>query len=287
MNEKPVISLFSSAVHPDLWMRMYNSLTSNKIPFEVIFVGNNPPKYKLPDNCHFIYSETKPAQCSEIGGRYAAGELIMNFADDVVFSEHALDNLYEEFRKLNDDKVMLSCRYILDGEDITDGCSYYWADDHSSPIIPITNLMKKEIWEKIGGIDKNFIASHWQMDIAMRFYEMGGRIIISKNAWIEEFHPQGGPWKNRPKIVNDILQLSPIIKHGLIKIYSFLKQKNIKQRLFIEFGVTLDAPLLDKLWVIKSDKGRGIISKKRLAPVEPFEDKHILTVSQGPRGRWN
>jgi hypothetical protein len=118
MNNKIAISLFGPAIHPELWMRFYNSLSSSKVPFEIIFVGNNPPKFQLPENCHFIYSETKPVQCVEIGSRYTTGELIMPFADDIVFSEHALDNLYKEFKELNDDKIILSSRYFLSGKEL-------------------------------------------------------------------------------------------------------------------------------------------------------------------------
>lgn len=288
MSKDVVISLFSSAVHPELWMRLYRSLSSNTVPFEIIFVGNNPPQFKLPENCYFIYSEVKPSQCFEIGSRYATGDLIMNFADDVVFSEHALDNLYEEFNKLNDDKIILSCRYILEGKDIADECSRYWADDPSSPIMPLTGLMKRKIWKQIGGVDRRFIALHWNLDIAMRIYEIGGKVILSKNAWAEELHPSRGFWKRIPRILKDILLLFPGLRQKLIQGLLFLKKNKGNPRLFIEFGATTDGPLLDQFWVIKKDSSekRGILSKVRLAPVLPFEDKHILTVSQGPKGRW-
>ncbi|KKQ98482.1 MAG: hypothetical protein UT22_C0002G0017 [Parcubacteria group bacterium GW2011_GWC2_39_11] len=299
MSKDPIISLFCPAIHPELWMRVYNSLSSNTVPFELIFVGNKIPNFKLPENCHFIYSETKPAQCAEIGSRYAVGDLIMNFADDEVFSEHALDNLYEEFEKINDDKIILSCRYILNGKDIAAEAGYFWADDHNSPIVPLTNLMRKKTWRKIGGVDRNFIALNWSLDIAMRIYEIGGRVVVSKNAWAEELQPESGPWKRKPEIIKGILRTFPLLRRMLIKIYLFFKKEKTNPRLFMEFGIGSDGPFLEKLWVIKDNSEnipmdlihcantkKGILSKKRLAQVMPFEDKHILTVSQGPKGRW-
>ena len=76
------------------------------------------------------------------------------------------------------------------------------------------------------------------------------------------------------------------------------KKKSDKEvGLYPEYGLKIDRPLLDSFWVVKdgspenismycSDNEKGIISKKRLSPVIPFENKHILTVSQRPNGRW-
>jgi hypothetical protein len=305
MSKNIAISLFGSAVHPELWMRMYNSLSSNAIPFEIIFVGNNRPKFKLPDNCHFIYSEVKPPQCFEIGIRYATNDLIMPFVDDLVFSEHALDNLYKEFKKLNDDKVILSCRYVLEGKDIAEEVGHYWADDFNSPTMPLAGLMKREMWKQIGGVDRRFTAMFWDLDLAMRVYEIGGRVVLSKNVFAEEMHPQKGFSKfskKIPRVLKNILRLFPKFRRKLITLFltSEIKKKN--SRLFIGFGLITDRSILEKFWVIKNGsqnnippdsihcistrEDRGILSKIRLLPVMPFEDKHILTVSQGPKGRW-
>lgn len=302
MSKNIAISLFSSAVRPKLWMRFYNSLSSNTVPFEVIFVGNKIPEFKLPENCHFIYSEVKPVQCLEIGSRYATGDLIMNFADDCVFSEHALDNLYKEFNELNDNKVILSCRYVLFGEDIAEKEGYYWFDEPKSPIMPLSGLMKKEMWKKLGGIDKRFIAQFWDLDIAMRMYEIGGRVILSKNVWAEEIFQWKRFCEKRPRIFekSEIYRLSSYFYHKLLQGISFFKKNKKKPRLFVEYGRTIDRSLLDQFWVIKNEnskslpansihcaiEGKGAISKIRLEPVQLFEDKHILTVSQGSKGRW-
>lgn len=283
-SEKPKISLFSSAVRPELWMRFYESLSSNNISFEVIFVGNKPPQFKLPENCCFIYSEVKPAQCFEIGSRYAIGEYILPFADDCVFSESALDNLYNEFVELNDDKIILSCRYILDGKDRTGDSAYYWTDDKSSPVMPLSGLMKKKIWQQLGGVDSRFVALYWDLDIAMRLYEIGGKVIISDNAFIEEFQ-WNHFWERPPRIMENFSikkKLHPFLRKEFSKILSFLRRTKTKPRLVQEYGETIDRPFLDQCWAL-NDK---VLSKKRLKPFVPFDDKDILTISQGPRGKW-
>lgn len=66
MANNVAISLFGPSIRPELWMRLYRSLSSNAVPFEIIFVGNRLPDFSLPNNIHFIYSEVKPAQCAEI-----------------------------------------------------------------------------------------------------------------------------------------------------------------------------------------------------------------------------
>ncbi|KKQ68429.1 MAG: hypothetical protein A2626_00700 [Candidatus Nealsonbacteria bacterium RIFCSPHIGHO2_01_FULL_38_55] len=298
INENPIISLFGPAVHPEFWMRFYNSLSSNEIPFEVIFVGNKPPSFQLPGNCHFIYTEVKPVQCVEIGARYAVGDLIMPFADDIVLSEHALDNLYREFKELNDDRIILSCRYVWEGKDMT-GTGRYWSDNQNSPIMPVGGLMNRKLWQQLGGIDKHFVGLFWDLDIAMRVYEIGGRVVLSKNVYLEEFRTPNIFSKN-PLIVKKFLRMFPGIRKKIIEWIVFPLEK--KKTLFLEFGVFTDRPTLERFWVMKNEppggvspnsiycidkrEDRGILSKKRLALVEPFEDKHILTVSQGPKGRW-
>lgn len=288
MARSPIISLFGSTIRPELWMRIYNSLSSNEIPFEMIFVGNNPPEFEMPENCHFIYSKTKPAQCFEIGARYSTGDLIMHFGDDCVFSPHALDKLYEEFIKMNDEKAMVSCRFVFEGEDLTDKHGYYWTDEKSSPRMPAGSLMKKRVWEKIGGIDKRFIALYWDLDIAMRMYEIGGRLVFAKDAYVEELTGREVLKRKFPILKNPLIY--KVVAWGYHKIS---KPKVPPARLFSQYGVSLDRPLLDSFWVGESlsefyceKEGRGKLSKKRLHTVEPFKEEHFLTVSQGPKGKW-
>lgn len=277
MDRDVVISLFGPAIRTELWSGLYESLRSNVVPFEIIFVGNQVPKFALPDNFHFIYSEVKPAQCAEIGSRYATGDLIMNIGDDLVFSEHALDNLYEEFNRLNNDKIILSSRYMRFGHLYSEDIHHYWVGDTNGPKMPVSGLMKRSWWRKLGGIDRRFIASCGDMDIALRMYEIGGEVILCQNTIIEE-----------------------------------LRDKNNGINLYEDVGIPLDRAWLDWLWVRKNkppehileslvhevtllhevtlyaeeNKEGNMLSRNRSLPVLPFEDKHILTVSQGPKGKW-
>jgi hypothetical protein len=166
--------------------------------------------------------------------------------------------------------------------------------------MPLAGLMKREMWKKLGGIDKNFIAVFWEVDLAMRMYEIGGRVVLSKNVWAEELQPERGFSRRIPRIFKKILRLFPKLRTRIVTLFITHEMKKDKARLFVRFGLTTDRLLLDKFWVMDNEKaknipvdyfhcikeGRGAISKKRLEPFMSFGDKHILTVSQGSKGKW-
>lgn len=267
MNRQAIISVFGPANHTWLWSRLYDSLSSNEVPFEIIFVGDQQLQgFTLPDNFHFIYSEVKPAQCAEIARRYTTGDLIMPIADDLVFSEHALDTIYRTFLRLDNGKAIVSPRYYFNDQIYTDPKCHFWDSDLDSPLLPVAGLVKRKMWEQLGGIDRRFIASCWDIDMAMRMLEIGAKVFYCEETKVVEWHDKTGPDKG----------------------------------LYTEVGYPLDRTLLDWLWARQSplpkaispssvysfNQEKGILMKNRLSPVMPFEDKHILTRSQGPKGRW-
>ncbi|MDE0758938.1 MAG: hypothetical protein OSB45_12325 [Pseudomonadales bacterium] len=179
----PKISIFASAHRPQNWMDLYKSIGENDVEFELVFVGPNQPDYRLPNNFRFIRSLVKPTQCLEIALRNTTADLVMNFADDCMFKgSRPLDRLYETYKNYNNDKIILSCKYMLDGEDQSE-CAYF--DDMSSPVMPLCGLMSRNLLMSMGGIDKNFIAIMWDLDIAMRVHALGGDVILS-DVFLEE-----------------------------------------------------------------------------------------------------
>lgn len=271
MSTDPVISLFCSANRPELWPRLYNSLLCNDISFELVFVGDRLSGFTLPDNFHFIYSEVKPSQCYEIACRCSCGEFIMAIADDLVFSKHALDILYQKSVNINNDRVIVSPRFSYGENNVFgDEKCRVWVGDDKTPLLPVAGLMKKQFWGHLGGIDQRFVALTWDIDIVYRAYEMGGSVIYCDQALVTELH----------------------IKEGDLK-------KGDYRSLYHEVGKSVDRVLLEWLWIrqgslpsnvppdsIYSTKENQIMMKNRLSPVIPFGDEHILTVSQGPKGRW-
>jgi hypothetical protein len=180
MKFKPDVSIFAAAIRPDCWMDYYNYVGENDISFEIIFVGPNTPKFKLPDNFRFIHSTTKPAQCFEIGRRAALGNLLINTGDDCVFAtDHPLDKLYSIYSEQANEKLIVSCRYMQNGVDRSETDHYFFCTDHSSPVMPLCMFMSRKLYDIVGGVDRNFVGVFWDLDIAMRVYAVGGTVIMS------------------------------------------------------------------------------------------------------------
>ena len=197
-NDIPQISIFGSSHRPQYWMDLYNSIGDNDVTFEIIFVGPKEPDYKLPDNFRFIKSLVKPTQCLEIAARNTKADLIMNIADDFIFrTERPLDKLCETYKSYNNDKLILSCRYMHCGQDHSHtghpeyGCHLFYAEDYESPVMPIAGLISRKLYMDIGGIDTNFITCYYDLDMAMRVYAIGGCVKLSE-VYVDEPYGAGG-----------------------------------------------------------------------------------------------
>ena len=107
MENNVKLSICASAIRPQNWLRVYDSLKSYGDNFEIVFVGNVRPAYDLPKNFTYIYSTVKPAQCYEIAFRNAKGELLMWTADDALYSQNAVNTVYDFFKKFNNKKLVV------------------------------------------------------------------------------------------------------------------------------------------------------------------------------------
>jgi len=239
-------------------MDLYKSIGQNDIEFELVFVGPNPPDYELPKNFRFIRSLVKPTQCLEIAVRNTTADLVMNITDDGEFNTpQPLDKLYDLYKSYNCDKVIVSSRMMTNGEDQSHFAHRFFTDDGSIIILPLCGLMSKKFYSNLGGIDRNFIAVMWDLDIAMRAYALGGRVVMS-NVYINED-----------------------------------RGKSAGSNLCAEFWGH-DRTLLENLWITNGKflfkenqwTTNGKFRLNRKYPVEPFSDTNILNASQGPRGRW-
>ena len=179
-NIKPKISIIASAIRTELWLNLYNSLLSNETPFEIIFVGNKKPDFNLPANFKYIYSITKPSQCYEIGFREAIGDLINWSADDVIYSERALDIAYIFYHSyLNKEKLVVAFNCIENGSPTSQGHRIY---DVLSPRMAPIGMMNRKQLLSLGGYDKRFICGQAENDLVMRNYQDGGWLEICEPA---------------------------------------------------------------------------------------------------------
>jgi len=159
-------------------------LKSNKIEYEVLFLGPNKPDFDLPKNFHFIQTNVKPPQCLEAGTRLAKGELIMYSGDDFSFIEdNPLDKLYDEYVTIGRSDVLLSTTFAINGVSQLRQ-PFVWFDQYATASV---GLMSREFHIKMGGLDKNFIAVLADADLHLRIWESGGKVVISDIVCSENF----------------------------------------------------------------------------------------------------
>lgn len=182
----PGISIIATAARPENWEALYESIGANDVPFELVFVGPNEPRFSLPEGFRFIKSYVKPAQCAEIASREAIYPLLMVFGDDIIFTtERPLDGLYDTYVENADERTMVSCRLRSGGEARMNIDHRFLEGDEDSPLLPFCTLMSARLWREIGGIDRRFIAVCWDLDIAMRMLALGGEVVFS-DVYVDE-----------------------------------------------------------------------------------------------------
>jgi hypothetical protein len=187
-----------------MWMNLYNSIGETSVDYELVFVGPNAPEYELPKNFRFIQSNVKPAQCSEIAYRAASGNLVMPIADDCRFmTKNPLDKLLEIYKANNNDKLIVSCRYMLMEVDHSHYAHrFFIKDEHTPYIMPLCGLMSKKFYMELGGVDRGFIAAYYDLDITMRAYYAGGDVKMSY-VYVNEDKPEGTPTFHHEIWTND------------------------------------------------------------------------------------
>ena len=271
---KPLVSVYMAAIRPSLWMRLYDSLTKNDtVNFELICVGHVHPDYSLPENLIHIYSPTKPVQCAEIGFRNVHGEYCIQATDDLVFSPHCLDILYQRIRYNNFDLFHLPCCISQgpDGKTLEKDKCRFWPGVVESPILPLCGMYQTKILKMIGGRDKRFVRSYADVDIAMRYYEQGGRAEICDEALIKELPPPGTTYNSGLNWIGSQTDRPKLLSYWTIGKDYF--DKLVESTVAVPF-------------YCKSASGTVYLCKRRQCVVQPFIDELLLTKSQGDNDGW-
>ena len=137
-------------------------------------------------------------------------------------------------------------RPIEDGGDVW-VFHHFFGNSHNTPVMAPLGLINRKLLLSLGGYDKRYISGQSENDVVMRTYEIEGRVEICMEAFL-------------------------YIRH---------RHSHAVPNPFREW-YTSDRKVLEGSWVLPN----GQISKTRLDPVERFEDKDILSVTQSQRGRW-
>lgn len=254
LSSLPIVSVISSAARPDNWLALYSKIQDTSVPFEVVFVGPNKPSYILPENFEFVQTNVKPVQCYEVAARVARGRYLVPIADDCFFTTpDPLTKLYNNFLLYENTKLMLSCIYgrrihPIPSTFLFEESFHIHAGDMVNKVyMPVGFIILKEYFRYLGGFDRSFIATYCDLDLCFRVVEDGGITALSDIPLEEQFFEGAST-------------------DSLCADYQS-EDRNIT---------------LKRLWPMFNIHNQF----KRTAPVEPFEDRNILTESQGAKGRW-
>ncbi len=309
----PLVSVVISSIRPEFWMRLYNSLLNNKVPFEIVVAGPSSPKFDLPNNIRYIKTNVKPAQCFHCGVLSSQGEYILHTADDYVFSEGAIDKLYKKFKNcdneikfstgkistnfLNKKRKNIKTKSFMSTHFFGKFSGKYVENNLYCPILPNGSgaFYHKSIYDKLGGVDRNFIAAYFDLDFVMRIYEAGGISLFCEDVIFTEM-------KGKSKLPASCSRMDALFftslwcdlldkedRHASYKKYDekFIKCKN-KDFPIIECfsNGTLNPIVYDKK-DIAACKIR--VRKERKISVDKYELKDVFKKSQGTNSklRWD
>ena len=254
------VSIIGPCHRPHYWMELYNSIRKSTHNIEFIFVTDKKPDFKLPDNFRYIYSTVKPAQCVEIAIREARGEVIHWTSDPTTYRNISIDMGYNMYKKANNYKTMIRFRNFegskvnLKTRETTQYHNFLhrtqYSRDHpeiyDSKVYPMMpyGMMSRKLIEEVGRLDRRFVAGQWDNDLVMRAYAIGATMIDN---------PLAIAYTSTEKHDGEWHLRGPMHYY--------------------------ESDLLIKLWVKNYH-----ITLERQMPLEPFEDKDLLTVSQGIKG---
>ena len=249
---KPKISICAPAIRIHLWKNFAKSLLSNTIPYEIIFVGNVEPTISIKEyNIQWIYSNVKPAQCTEIALRKAEGELLNLSADESIYEPKSLDIIYEYHKSQKKKKLITGfTTWENNGSSFSLTSGGHRISGKDSPQMACFWVMENNYFKELGGYDRRFITGQSENDLCMRNYEAGGDLLICPDARVNLYH-------------------------------NLAHQDNMTDSKFRKW-LPQNREFLEKCWINPD----GTVSHKRLIPFEPFLDENILTVSQPPVGEW-
>jgi len=274
---KPLISTCAASNRPFLWLEFREKLMKYKkdVDFEMVFVGPNEPDFKLPTDINFIKTANiKTGQCAEIALKESQGEMAVFLGDDVTFWQAGFDDLYREHQRLCDEegthKIITLPKFKSSG--IYPVLEYPKCRFQNRPYASLVGALidkklLKELKEPAGWLDQRFTGVYWDCDLAMRFNEAGVKTIKLENLISVEFFT---PETKKTRIHQTCKPVDWEVLHSL-----WVRDRREDEK-------DEDFPTEDAYGPVRFRKP-SVLSKKRLKSLMRFEDKDLLTKSQGPK----
>lgn len=291
-----MVSLFASAVRPQLFPALFKSLEGTSVPYEVIFSGTSYSEYPgisyeqpldyTPN--WFKYYKTKnikPAQNYEIARRHCTGDVVVWIADDMEFPNNVIGKAYDYWKSQNNEKLILSIQTKETGYEMPKG-ELFPMDEHcfygrmkKTPLMAPVAMMSRKFLEEIGGFDRRFICGQYENFCVMMAYERGATVEIF-----------GGP-----DCYIDIDHLGKSLAIGESKteadfIHRPFAKGYINDRNVLETSWTTFDPVAAFKAIHAGERPHTLreVSKVQLDKFEPYEDTDILVKSQSNNltDRW-
>lgn len=273
------ISLFCASIRPHNWERLLNSLKKNTVEYEVVmagFIDDEMVRDVAPGYNEFRYIKTeniKPAQAYEVARRACKGAYVMWISDDCEFPEGYLDKIYNHINALPS-SVLLACQ-TEDPECVENDLNThrFFARNLNTPLVAQVGCMSRMQLEQFGGFDRKYIFGKFETDLSMRVCAEGGRVVPYTEQTIKIEHSnKNGHLNNDWSGVNE--DSEAIEKTWVVGGY-----KDLPQGIMVwgQGQPTFYWPVINRE-----------VTLKRQDAFEPYEDKDILTISQGGNipGRW-
>jgi len=282
------LGLFCSSNRPHLWGDLIKTLSNNSVDWNLCMAGPNLPIEPLPGNVKYIQTNVKPAQCYFIAAHNVVGDYISHMGDDVILSPGCLDDMVN----LIDGKMTISSPAFVPHGDIKnkktenhyslwDARGYLDGDTRSTStnkmhwgtIIPLSfplpffSCMHRETFDSIG-IDKNYVAMWWNLDMAFELISKGGKIIISDTSYSYDFRGSGASlcWIACDLFYYNDMWVDQAIIGGADKIVRTTRKEFIDPLIYNDTVLTVSQ---GKVYPPLSDKGEYTVPRRKKVKIIP------------------
>ena len=292
----PEVSIFASAVRPMIWPELFKSLDGTSVAIEVVFAGN-AGEYDVRSasyshgNFPFTYIHTeniKPGQCYFLASQNCQGETLLYTADDAEYRGDIVGKAYKYWKSKNNKKLILSLQVKESGYQLEQGQFidmnihrfFGGGGNENNPLMAPIGLISREYFNELGGLDRRYCAGQWENDIVMRAYQDGATVEVfgDTESYVDLDH-YGKSLK-----IGECKDNADFLNRPFASSYQHDRQVLEQSWSIVDQHALMDL-LHQGIHAIPITAIKKI-SKVRLDRFEPYEDKDLLTKSQGYAGRW-
>lgn len=249
------VSIIAAAVRVPFYKTFMDSLKGTSVKYEVVFCGHNTPEEvaetlaAYPEFRYIHTAKIKPAQAYEVSRREAKGETILWAADDCVFTPDLIGKAFQFWQEIGNYKDILSIQTLENGMFVNMHVHSFFGGRYETPLMAPLGLMSRQYMEDLGGFDRRFLCGQYENFAVMQAIAAGSKVHIFGDK-------------------DNLIIIDHYARHGIKRPFAT--------------GYNHDREILESCWT----DGRGNVLPQLRKPLEPYEDKDILTKSQSFKGQW-